>query len=208
MLLSKLDNKFVVSATRAETSRLRHTLAIGRRSRTTSVSRGALRDTGYPFVSRDSSVISVRPRTVLLGRHNGQRIQIECTHRCAARSCGPKRPYSETKFGVVFGRKACPKKRPVRRPGRRCNRRFPAEDPPLVAALVRGILDPPHSPQTQEEITQIWFAVHVLQALSLYRDLPSEQQPWARYRISTDRTFNLLARLHTQSLYDPLEISP
>ena len=37
--------------------------------------------------------------------------------------------------------------------------RFPAEDPPAIktldAALFRGIVDPPNSPQNREEITQI-----------------------------------------------------
>ena len=72
--------------------------------------------------------------------------------------------------------------------------RFPAEDPPAIktldAALFRGIVDPPNSPQNREEITQIWLAFHLLQAMEIYRDLPTEEQPWARYRMES--TFHVL----------------
>ena len=72
--------------------------------------------------------------------------------------------------------------------------RFPAEDPPAIktldAALFRGIVDPPNSPQNREEITQIWLAFHLLQAVEIYRDLPTEEQPWARYRMES--TFHVL----------------
>ena len=67
--------------------------------------------------------------------------------------------------------------------------RFPAEDPPAIktldAALFRGVVDPPNSPQNREEITQIWLAFHLLQAVEIYRDLPTEEQPWARYRMES-----------------------